>query len=91
MPKPYEGSYQQYDVICQSDTMIKMRDGVCLATDIYFPALNGQRAQGKFPVILECTPYDKAAAGNITNGNFFARSGYICAIQDVRGRVVSIR
>jgi predicted acyl esterase len=38
MPKSYEGSYQQYDVICQSDTMIAMRDGVRLATDIYFPA-----------------------------------------------------
>ncbi len=86
MFKPYEGSYQQYDVICQSDTMITMRDGVHLATDIYFPALHGQRAQGKFPVILERTPYDKAAAGNVVNGNYFARRGYICAIQDVRGR-----
>ena len=89
MLKPYEGSYQQYDVICQSDTMITMRDGVHLATDIYFPALHGQRMQGKFPVILERTPYDKAAAGNVTNGNYFARRGYVCAIQDVRGRFSS--
>ena len=89
MLKPYEGSYQQYDVICQSDTMITMRDGVHLATDIYLPALHGQRMQGKFPVILERTPYDKAAAGNVTNGNYFARRGYVCAIQDVRGRFSS--
>lgn len=38
MLKSYEGSYQQYDVICKSSVMVPMRDGVCLATDIYFPA-----------------------------------------------------
>ena len=54
-----------------------------------FPALDGQPAAGKFPVILERTPYDKAAAGNVTNGAYFARRGYICAIQDVRGRFAS--
>ena len=66
-----------------------MRDGVCLATDIYFPALRGHAVSGKFPVILERTPYDKAGAGNVTNGSYFARRGYICVIQDVRGRFAS--
>ncbi|MBM3238560.1 CocE/NonD family hydrolase [Candidatus Poribacteria bacterium] len=89
MPKSYEGSYQQYDVICQSNVMLPMRDGVRLATDIYFPALRGKQVSKKFPVILERTPYDKAAAGNVTNGNYFARRGYVCAIQDVRGRFAS--
>ena len=89
MPELYQGSHQQYDAICQSNVMIPMRDGVRLATDIYFPALNGQLASGKFPVILERTPYDKAGAGNVTNGNYYARRGYVCAIQDVRGRFVS--
>ncbi len=89
MPESYQGSYQQYDAICQSNVMIPMRDGVRLATDIYFPALNGQLASGKFPVILERTPYDKAGSGNVTNGTYYARRGYVCAIQDVRGRFVS--
>ena len=89
MPESYQGSYQQYDAICQSNVMIPMRDGVCLATDIYFPALGGQPASGKFPVILERTPYDKAGSGNVTNGTYYARRGYVCAIQDVRGRFVS--
>jgi hypothetical protein len=66
-----------------------MDDGVCLATDIYFPALRGHAVSGKFPVILERTPYDKAGAGNVTNGSYFARRGYICVIQDVRGRFAS--
>ncbi len=89
MPESYQGSYQQYDAICQSNVMIPMRDGVRLATDIYFPALGGQLASGKFPVILERTPYDKAGSGNVTNGTYYARRGYVCAIQDVRGRFVS--
>ena len=89
MPESYQGSYQQYDAICRSNVMIPMRDGVRLATDIYFPALGDQPAPGKFPVILERTPYDKAGSGNVTNGTYYARRGYVCAIQDVRGRFVS--
>ena len=89
MPESYQGSHQQYDAICQSNVMIPMRDGVRLATDIYLPALNGQLVSGKFPVILERTPYDKAGSGNVTNGTYYARRGYVCAIQDVRGRFVS--
>ena len=89
MPESYQGSHQQYDAICQSNVMVPMRDGVRLATDIYLPALDGQPASGKFPVILERTPYDKAGSGNVTNGTYYARRGYVCAIQDVRGRFVS--
>ena len=89
MPESYQGSYQQYDAICQSNVMVPMRDGVRLATDIYLPALSGQPAPGNFPVILERTPYDKAGSGNVTNGTYYARRGYVCAIQDVRGRFVS--
>lgn len=89
MSKSYQGSYQQYDAVCHSNVMIPMRDGVRLATDIYFPALDGQPVPGKFPVILERTPYDKAGSGNVTNGTYYARRGYVCAIQDVRGRFVS--
>ena len=89
MLESYEGSHQQYDVICESNVMIPMRDGVRLATDIYFPALRGQKVSAKFPVILERTPYDKISAGSVTNGTYFARRGYACAIQDVRGRFAS--
>ena len=89
MPEFYEGSHQQYDVICRSNVMIPMRDGVRMATDIYIPALGETIVSGKFPTILERTPYDKAGAGNVTNGTYFARRGYICAIQDVRGRFAS--
>jgi putative CocE/NonD family hydrolase len=60
-----------------------------LATDLYFPAQDGERASRRFPVILERTPYDKASPRNTANGAYFARRGYVCAIQDVRGRFAS--
>ena len=86
MARSYEGSHQQYDVICESGVMVPMRDGVRLSTDLYFPAVDGQKAEGNFPVILERTPYDGAALSNVTKGKYFARRGYVCALQDVRGR-----
>ncbi len=85
----YAGSHQQYGVTCHANVMLPMRDGVRLATDIYFPAQDGVPVAGRFPVILERTPYDKASPGNATNGAYFARRGYVCAIQDVRGRFAS--
>ncbi|MCT8541248.1 hypothetical protein KZ402_09235 [Glaesserella parasuis] len=38
--------------------MVKMRDGVHLATDIYLPTHLNQSA---FPVVIERTPYNKSA------------------------------
>ena len=93
MTKTYEGSHQQYDVIIDHNVMMPMRDGVCLATDLYHPASNGKidgkKAEGRFPVILERTPYNKAAPRQVQKAKYFARRGYVCAIQDVRGRFVS--
>ena len=85
----YEGSQQQYGSVRESDVVMETRDGVKLAADIYFPAVDGRRAEGRFPVILERTPYDKTAPGQATKGSFYARRGYVCAIQDVRGRFQS--
>ncbi len=85
----YQGSHQQYDVVRESNVMVPMRDGVRLATDVYFPASGGRRADGRFPVILERTPYDNSSPSAVTNAKYFARRGYVCAIQDVRGRFES--
>ena len=48
-----------YDVALTSDIMVAMRDGVRLATDVYRPARDGKPVPGRFPVILERTPYGK--------------------------------
>ncbi|HEX5413298.1 MAG TPA: CocE/NonD family hydrolase [Terriglobia bacterium] len=73
---------QSYAVL--KDEMVPMRDGVRLATDIYFPARNGARIQGKLPAILERTPYDKDHSEDI--GAFYASHGYVYVAQDTRGR-----
>ncbi len=89
MSAEYSGSHQQYGVTCDQDVMVPMRDGVSLATDLYMPAVGSRRARGRFPVIVERTPYNKRSAAAATNGKYFARRGYVCAIQDVRGRFES--
>ena len=52
-------SESEYDVIIVKDFMVPMRDGVRLATDVYLPARDGEAVEGRFPAILERTPYNK--------------------------------
>ena len=97
---PGDGKTQeQYDASLTSDLMVSMRDGVRLATDIYRPARNGKPVPGRFPVILERTPYGKTVVsrselsvkeptaksrGDVAR--FFVSRGYIVIYQDCRGR-----
>ena len=74
----------KYDVVIFKDVMVPMRDGVKLACNIYRPALNGKLVDGKFPVILERTPYGKDSGEWMTD--FFIPAGFVVVRQDVRGR-----
>ncbi len=56
-----------------------MRDGVKLIADVYQP-----EAEGKFPVLLERTPYNRA--GGAGSAAAMAAHGYVVIIQDTRGR-----
>ena len=69
--------------------MIPMHDGVRLAMDIYRPALEDQPVHGKFPALIERTTYDKRRLSLIATAKFFAAHGYVCTMQDVRGRLQS--
>jgi uncharacterized protein len=93
------GSDTGYEVVLDKDVMIVARDGVKLATDIYRPARGGRAVEGRFPVILERTPYDKSAVSRSERtardpqprsrgevAAYFVRRGYIVAYQDCRGR-----
>jgi putative CocE/NonD family hydrolase len=62
--------------------MVPMRDGVRLGTDVYLP-----KAEGKFPVLLTRTPYNKA--GSAAAVAPFVAAGYAVVVQDVRGRYQS--
>ncbi|MEJ2131745.1 MAG: CocE/NonD family hydrolase, partial [Gammaproteobacteria bacterium] len=75
-----------YDVVVAHVVMVRMRDGVHLATDIYFPARDGHPIDDHFPVLLNRTPYSKAARERASSWNrWFAERGYVCVAQDCRG------
>jgi putative CocE/NonD family hydrolase len=89
-PTPgYEGSWQQYDCIVEYDVAVAMADGVTLYMDLYRPALAGEALPGPWPVLLERSPYNKDRLLYTLNGRYFAKRGYVYAIQDVRGRWMS--
>jgi uncharacterized protein len=82
-------SQAEFGVVLASEVMVEMRDGVRMATDIYFPGSPvdaGVRADGQFPVILLRTPYNKRTDDSRKLGEYFSRRGYVVAIQDCRGR-----
>jgi len=72
-------SQPKYEVKKET-VMIPMRDGVKLATDLYFP----KGLDKKAPVVLIRTPYKKEI--HVLDGKFYARRGYVAAVQDCRGR-----
>lgn len=79
-------SEQLYDVDIEQDIMVPMRDGVRLATHVYFPARNGERLPGRHPVVFNRTPYRKEDTEEASGYNrFFAERGYIAVVQDCRG------
>jgi uncharacterized protein len=74
----------KYDIAVFKDVMVPMRDGIKLACNIYRPALNGKIVEGRFPSILERTPYSKDQVEWLTD--IFIPLGYVAVRQDVRGR-----
>jgi uncharacterized protein len=88
-----------YDVVVDNDVRVRMRDGVQLAQDVYFPAVNGRALAQGLPVLVERTPYGRRGMRDsehtaadprpwtrIELAQFFARRGYAVVLQDCRGR-----
>ncbi len=84
--EPFEGSSRQYDHTIDRHIGVTMPDGTVLYLDIYRPALKGAPVEGRWPVLLERSPYNKDRLSYSTTGRYFAQRGYIYVIQDVRGR-----
>jgi len=61
----------------------RMRDGVALVSDHYYPP-----APGPYPTLLMRQPYGRDIASTVVYAHpaWFARRGYTVVIQDVRGR-----
>ncbi|HQR31836.1 MAG TPA: CocE/NonD family hydrolase [Blastocatellia bacterium] len=68
----------RYEVSIRTGVQVKMRDGVTLIADVYSP-----KAEGKFPVLLTRTPYNRR---DPMTGTFLASHGYVVVLQDTRGR-----
>lgn len=94
-----EGAGESFDVTLQSNVRIAMRDGVQLATDVYRPARGARAVAGRFPVILERTPYgrnvtyfrdftaaDQRPRPRAEVAAYYVRHGYVVIFQDCRGR-----
>lgn len=64
------------------DFMVAMRDGVKLATTVYFP-----EGDGPWPVVLVRTPYNKNGGRGVARD--LTKHGYAVAVQDCRGRFAS--
>lgn len=77
----------EYEVNIQTNVMVRMRDGVRLATDIYLPVEDGKPVDAKLPVILERRPYNKDGCRG--SGRYYAARGYAFVAQDTRGRYKS--
>jgi hypothetical protein len=75
-------SAPKYEVEVDRAVGVPMRDGIKLATDIYRP-----KGLKKAPLILVRTPYKKDM-GEL-QAKFYARRGYVFAVQDCRGRFAS--
>src|SRR6266700_1817713 len=78
-----DASAPTYPIKIEFSTRVKMRDGVELSVDLYRPDIDG-----RFPVILSRTPYNKSTprGGHLELGRYFAARGYVYVAMDVRGR-----
>ncbi len=79
---PGTAGAESYGVTVEHNATAVMRDGTKLRADIYRP-----KAEGKFPVLLVRTPYDKTQ--EMEFGVKAAARGYVVVAQDVRGRFQS--
>jgi uncharacterized protein len=72
---------QPFELKIDFNRRVPMRDRTELSADVYRP-----KAEGRFPVILNRTPYTKTSAGNFKIAQYFVAHGYVVVFMDVRGR-----
>ncbi len=83
LPALAEGQPAASGMRIDFDQRVPMRDGVKLSADVYRP-----NADGRFPVILLRTPYNKVSGGKsaVERMRALVAGGYVVVNQDVRGR-----
>ncbi|MFL5884450.1 MAG: CocE/NonD family hydrolase [Thermoleophilaceae bacterium] len=84
-PPPPQLPAPSYKTVSK-EVLVPMDDGVRLAATVAFPSVDGEEpARGRFPVVLEMTPYGREGICGCTPGADFAARGIIGAVVDVRG------
>ncbi|MGI8306632.1 CocE/NonD family hydrolase [Saccharopolyspora hattusasensis] len=75
----------------ETDAAIPMSDGVTLRADVQRPAdADGQPVDGRFPVLLTITAYNKSAPNGtasaaLSDSSYFVKRGYVQVTVDARG------
>ena len=90
------------DTAQRTRLFVPMRDGIALATDVYWPVGADLETQAPLPVLLERSPYDvrapRGSDGRHADGRgatpesgaaFFVDRGFVVVRQDCRGRAGS--
>ena len=78
-PSTYPATYSKQQ-------FIRMDDGVELGATITFPSLDGSApAPGRFPVVLNVTPYGRVGVCGCDSATDYASRGFVLAVVDVRG------
>ena len=75
------GRERSFGVEVEADVSAAMRDGTVLRADVYRPD-----APGRYPVLLQRTPYSKDDENCVEQGHKLAERGYVVVQEDVRGR-----
>src|SRR5690349_10358647 len=76
-----EGARPAHDMTIDFDVRVPMRDGVELSADVYRP-----KDDGRYPVIVQRTPYLKTGEQVPQQTRTFVERGYVFVWMDVRGR-----
>jgi hypothetical protein len=82
IPSGADATRLDRDVDVEADVPVPMSDGEVLRADLYRPM-----GSGRYPVLLMRLPYDKrlAQTDSFHHPAWYARQGYLVAVQDVRG------
>jgi len=84
LPTNTANAYEKVKV--ENNLAVPMRDGVKLYANVYRPDTSGS-----FPVVLTRLPYgkDEPYCFMPVHGKYWAKKGYACVVQDVRGKYTS--
>lgn len=74
-----------YQVVTEKDRRIEMSDGTVFVADVLRPGRDGVAVDGRFPVLLTQTPYNKNLRTENHAVPYLVERGYVQVIADVRG------